>query len=235
MKLLRIWRQYDSIKAAVLLIALALFLTGYCIRSAASYALFMQKPVEYICTASAGIDKILPQLANTDGIRAYSKQKTRNLEGSQQRIQVTLLNPSYLANCYALNETRTVYMNCPAFSELFGDAQSPVLFQGKLDGQTYSASAICTDKLTQNEPLAVIAAGESELHDTDSLRICVANQDVFSPESIGLTVMNRETLCAAEYEQKLMLLQIRFGVLSVILALTGAAAFLRIYRLTNTE
>ena len=41
MRFLRLLRQYDSVKAAVMLSALAAFLTGYSIRAAAGYAASM--------------------------------------------------------------------------------------------------------------------------------------------------------------------------------------------------
>lgn len=233
MKLLRLWRQYDSVKAAVLLTAFALFMLGFCIRSAAAYAEFLRTPTEYICSSYTELDRVLPQLAYTEGIRAYSRQKTANLAEHQQEISVTMLSAAYLSDCYGLPESaRTVYMNPAAFSVFCGeDAQSPVSFRGTLDGKPYAAQIICTQNLPQHEPFAALAVSAAELHDAETLRLCLTEPDACAPESIGLTVLNTEVQRAAAYEQQLVLLRIRFAALAAFLSLLAAGAFLKIYKL----
>ena len=230
MKMLRLFWQYDSVKAAVLLLALAIFLAGYCIRAAVSYAVILEAPTEYVCTAP-DIGKILPQLTNTDGLRAYSRQKKAYLAGENQTGSIVMLSAAYLADCYGLDgDAHTVWMNAEAFAA-WGDAasQSTAVFHGTLNGEPFSAQLICTENLPQSEPYAVLASSASELHDADALRVCAANRDTFAPDSLGLTVINPEQQCAADYEQQFVLLRIRFGMLSAILALIGAAAFFRVY------
>lgn len=227
---MRLWRQYDSIKAAVLLVLSAVLLIGYCIRSAARYAAFLQKRPEYLCAVPD--DSILRQLAGAEGVAAYSRQKTAYLSDGQQGCTVTQLSAAYLADCYGLpGDAHTVWMNAAAFAAFCGeDAQSPCAFRGTLDGQPFTAQIAVTEKLPQGEAMAVSAVGEAALRDADTLRICADDRDAFSPGQLGLTVLNTEALLAAEYEQTLILLRIRFGALSAFLALLGAAAFLRIYR-----
>lgn len=237
MKLLRLLRQYDSVKAAVILIALAIVLTGYCIRSAVSYASFLQAPAEYVCTAPVGIEQSIPQLSNADGVFAYSRQKKAYLTGENQTVSVVMLSAAYLADCYALEgDTHMVWMNAEAFAA-WGDAasQSTVFFNGTLDGKSFSAQLCCTENLPQGEPYAVLAASASDLHDADTLRICAANRDTFAPESLGLSITNPEQQCAADYEQKLVLLRIRFGAFSALLALLGAGAFLHICKMQRKK
>lgn len=232
MKLLRQFRQYDSMKAAVLLTAAALLLAGSCIRSAAAYAAILRKPAEYVCTAHSSIETALPQLTNAEQIRASSRQKTAYLTRKDQALPVTLLSAAYLSDCYALeHDAHTVWMNAAAFA-VFGDpaAQNTVDFSGELDGKPFRARLICTDSLPQDEPLAVLAAGAAELRGAETVRICAAQSDAFAPERFGLTVVNAERLCAAGYERELVLLRIRFGALSAFLATLGAAAFFRLYR-----
>lgn len=237
MKLIRLWRQYDSIKAVVLLIATGLLLIGYCIRTAAAYAIILRAPAEYVCTAPAGIEQVIPQLANADGVCAYSRQKKAYLAQENQTSSVVMLSAGYLADCYELEgDVHTVWMNAEAFTA-WGDAasQSAAVFHGTLDGKPFSAQLICTENLPQGEPYAVLAASASELHDADTLRICAADRDTFAPDSLGLTVINPEQQCAADYKQQLVLLRIRFGALSAILALIGAAAFLNIYQVKRNR
>ena len=89
MKLLRLWRRSDSFKMTVILLGLALFLIGYCIRSAADYAVILRTPPEYICTAPEGFDTILPRLTQTEGIIGYSRQKAAVLSQNDQTLIVT--------------------------------------------------------------------------------------------------------------------------------------------------
>ena len=232
MKLLRHFRQYDSMKAAVLLTAAALLLAGACIRSAAAYAAILKMPAEYVCTAYNGIEAVLPQLTNAEHIRAFSRQKTASLTQKEQTLPVTQLSAAYLSDCFALEgDAHTVWMNAEAFT-VFGNPaiQDTVDFYGELDGQPFRARLICTNILPQDEPLAVLAAGAAELRGAETVRICAADQDAFAPERFGLTVVNPEKLCAAGYEREMVLLRIRFGALSAFLALLGAAAFFRLYR-----
>lgn len=231
MKLLRLWRQYDSIKAVVLLTAAALFLVGYCIHFSAAYAVFLQSPTEYVCTAQDVPEETAPAIAGTEGIGAYSKQRSVRLSDGRRGIDVIMLSREYISICYALPaEAHTVYMNHAAFSAMFGDVQSPVSFRGTLEGREYYASVILADGLGQNEPFAVTGVDASQLQYADTLRICMIDKNSVSPESFGLTVINREELFKADYEQKMLLLRIRFAALSAFLALIGAAAFFRLYR-----
>ena len=227
---MRRWRQYDSFKAAVLLMILAVLLVGYCIRSAARYAAFLQTRPEYLCAVPD--DSITRQLAGKAGVAAYSRQKTAYLSDGQQGCTVTLLSAAYLADCYGLpGDAHTLWMNAAAFTAFCGEnAQSPCAFRGTLDGQPFTAQLICTENLPQGEMFAVSAVGAAALRDADTLRICANGRNAFSPAQLGLTVRNTEALLAAEYEQTLILLRIRFGALSAFLAMLGAAAFLRIYR-----
>jgi hypothetical protein len=120
-------------------------------------------------------------------------------------------------------------MNEAAFAAMHPASGQTADFRGELDGEAFSARLVCTEHLPQAEPFAVLAVSAAELHDTETLRICAADQNAFSPSLFGLTVTNPEAQCAAEYEQEMLLLRIRFGVLSAVLALLGAAAFFRLH------
>lgn len=166
---------------AVLPTASALFLSGYCIRSAAQYAVFLRAPAELVCTAPDNFERVLPQLAYAEGICGYSLQKTAYLAENQQEICVTMLSAAYLSDCLVLqNQARTVYMNPAAFSAFCGaDAESPVSFHGTLNGQPYTAQIVCTEKLPQHEPFTAAAITVAAPHDADTLRIRFAGPSAF--------------------------------------------------------
>ncbi len=229
MKLLRLWRQYDSIKAAVMLFALAVILIGYCIHAAAGYASVLRTPTEYICTLPKEDTTILLRLAQTDSIKGYSLQKKASLIQENSVMTVTLLSAAYLSDCYGITEQgRVIFANDAAFC---GDTeQGAVQIRGTLDGKPFSAAIIRTDALPDGQPLAVTAVSMAELHDASELRVCMTEPDSAALEQLGLHIVNPEVQLAAEYEKKLVLLRIRFGALAALLSCIAATAFLRIYR-----
>ena len=232
MKLLRLWRQYDSIKAAVMLFVLAVFLIGYCIRAAVGYALILRAPTEYICTLPENSDTLLLRLAQTDSVKGYSRQKKAALMQGNRTLTVTLLSAAYLSDCYAVSEqSRVIWVNDAAYSAFSGDTeQSAVQARGTLDGNPFSAEIIRTDALPNGQPLAVTAASAAELHDASELRICMTEPDSALLEQLGVHIINPEVQLATEYEKQLVLQRIRFGALAALLSCIAAAAFLYIYR-----
>lgn len=228
MRFLRLWRQYDSIKAAVLLVALAVFLVGYCIHAALTYAMLLQTPAEYICTADGEFDSILPRLMQIETVKGYSMQKTAYLVQKDKTLNVTMLSAAYFSDAYGITENaHTVWANDAAFAAICENTDAQ--FQGTLDGKPFSAAIICTNALPKSQPFAAMSVNAAELHDAAELRICMTEQNTAEIEQLGLSVLNKDVMCAAEYEKKLVLLRIRFGALSAILALIGAAAFFRVY------
>ncbi len=233
MKILRLWRQYDSIKAAIMLLALAAFLIGYCIHAAISYAVLLQTPTEYICAADGDTEKHISQLMQLTAVRGYSQQKTVYLSQNEKSLNVTQLSAAYLADIYGITDSsRMIWANASAFASFCGDTETQSLrFQGELDGKPFSAEIVCTDALPNAQPTAVMSVNVSALHNAAELRICMADQDTALLGQLGLTIHNSEILCTAKYEQELVLLRIRFGMLSVFLCCIAAGAFLRYYRL----
>ena len=237
MKLLRLWKRYDSIKAAVMLLASAVFLIGFCMHAAAQYAVMLRTPAEYICEMPQAYETLLPQLAQTDSVRGYSRQKTASLIQDSRTMTVTLLSAAYLSDCCGITEQgRIIWANAAAFSAFCGNAaQDAAQLRGTLDGRPFSASVIRTDALPDSQPLAVMAVSTAELHDASALRICMTERDSAALEQIGLHILNPEVQLAAEYEKQLVLLRIRLGAAAALLSCIAAAAFLHIYRIRANE
>ncbi len=234
MKLLRLWKQYDSIKAAVMLFALAVFLIGYCIHAAADYAVILQTPSEYICAMPDKYETLLPRLPQTEGIRAYSPQKTAELAQNDRTLNITLLSAAYLYDSYGIEtDAHVIFANDAAFAAICGDnTDQSVQYRGMLNGKPFAAEIIRTDTIPDGQPYAVTAAAAADLRDGYELRICLDGSDPALLEQLGLRIMNPEVQVAAEYEKKLVLLRIRFAALSAALSCIAAGAFLWIYRNT---
>ena len=234
MKILRLLRQNDSIKAAFLLLALAAFLVGYCIHAAVTYAMLLQTPTEYICTTDGGFDSILPRLMQIETVKGYSMQKTAYLVQKDKTLNVTMLSAAYFSDVYGITENaHTIWANDAALAAICENTDAQ--FQGTLDGKPFSAEIICTNALPKSQPLAVMSADVAELRDATELRICMTEQGSAEIEWLGLSIRNTDAVCTAKYEQKLVLLRIRFGILSALICCIAAGAFIRIYRFSFNE
>ena len=236
MKLLRLWRQNDSIKAAVMLFALAVILLGYCIHAAAGYAVILQTPTEYVCTLPKDSDTLLLRLAQTDSVTGFSRQKNASLMQENRVLPVAFLSAAYLSDCYGITEQgRIIWANAAAFTAFCGDpVQDSAQIRGTLDNKPFAAEIIRTDALPDGQAFAVMAAGIAELRDAAELRICMTEPDSAALEQLGLQIVNPEVQLAAEYEKKLVLLRIRFGALAALLSCIAAAAFLHIHHNAKT-
>lgn len=231
MKLLRLWRQYDSIKAVVLLMLLAVFMLGYSIRAAGQYMTILQTPTSYLCTAASGFKTILPQLDQMESVQSYSLQKTAVLTEEDRTLRVTLLSPAYVFDCYGLEQSRAIYANRAAFGAFCGDTAAQYQqIRGALDGNRYDTELVQTDRIPEREAFAVLTVGAAELRDATELRVTMTEPDAAALERLGLRIVNPEVQLAAGYEQTMVLLRIRFGMLTVVLSCIAAAAFFRIYR-----
>lgn len=232
MKLLRLFRQYDSIKAAIMLFALAVFLAGSCIRAACAYAAILRAPAEYVCTAPDGFQTILPKLADHESVRGYSLQKKVTLTQENRTMTAACLSAAYLSDCLGIEaSSRSIFANAPAYTAFCGTDAAQQEFRGQRDGKPFFAEIIRTDALPSGRPFAAMAAGAAELHDAEELRVCLTGADQANAlAQLGLQIADPEAQTVSEYEQKLVLLRIRLGALAACLSCIAAAAFLRIFR-----
>ena len=217
-------------KAAVMLFALAVFLAGSCIRAACAYAAILRAPAEYVCTAPDGFRTILPKLAENERVRGYSMQTTAALTAQEHTLNVTGLSPAYLLDCCGIEAPfHTIFANEAAWTAFGLDAaEQSAQVRGTLGGKPFSGELIREDLLPDGQPAAVMAVTAAELHDAAELRVCMTEPDPDLLGQLGLQIMNPEAQTASEYEKQLVLLRIRFGALSALLAVIAAGAFLRV-------
>lgn len=231
MKYLRLFRRYDSIKAAVFLAGLAVYLLGVCICADVSYAAFLRTPAEYLCSWSGSLQTGIQQISGQ--IRGYSRQSSAVLTANGKSIPVTMLSAQYLADCYGLSGgTHTIWMNRTAFSQI-SESGSSMHISGTLGETPFSGEIVCSDALPQDAPYALLYADVSVLHDAEALRICMNEHDAAVLQQAGFQIMNPEAEIIFKYEQDILRIRIRFGLLAAFLALLAAGVFLRYHSINQ--
>lgn len=234
MKLLRYWRQYDRFKAAVLLGMFAAGMLLYAVCGAVQYAQMLRRPAEYVCILPENAKNALAALAQSEQVYASGRQLTQMLETQQHTLTVTRLDAQYAQDCYALDlRPNTLYMNDTAFSALrTAQTDGAVRLSGTLDGKPISCEALYCDVLPSGDAYAVMYAPAAELHDAAAVRVCMRTLDASPLTAAGLTLTDTRQQTAAEYEQRMMLLRLRLGMLCAVTALLAAGANARLFRIS---
>lgn len=235
-KTLRLLRMYDAFKAALLLGILAAVLTGYCVRSAVHYAQMRNQPAEYVCRYSGTQQAALADAETCDEITACSPQREILLETEHGSMTVTLLSVQYLSDCYALDPASAghiIRMNAAAIGAAGGEAAESVPLRGTLNGADFSGEGILLSSLPEGAPFAVMTGTAADLREADCLRVRLKHRDAQAGAVLseaGLSPADPAALQAAEYEETLLLVRLRFGLLSAALALIAAGACFRLGR-----
>ena len=234
----RMRRQSDGIKAGLLCFLLGAVLLAVTAGRIVRYAKMLQAPYELILsqhTASAGDSPAVMQLKLRDDVQAVSRQSEMQITVSETPLTVTLLSPQYLSAGYGLtpDSAQTVYCNLSAMMSLLPYQQEPPA-ETQMQCQTDSGSRVFRfrycDALPDGDPLAVMQASTAELSVSETCRVRMKARElggnaVQEIQMLGFDVINQDVLLTEEYEEKILLLHLRWGLLSAALAMICGAAF----------
>ena len=81
-RFLYVRKRYDCIKMVLLLCIVMLFLIGYIVYTAISYAEYLSTPYELVCS----VEKTDTEIRESENINAYSKQAVRTFEINEKTI-----------------------------------------------------------------------------------------------------------------------------------------------------
>ncbi len=237
-RFLRMRRQSDGIKAGLLCFLLGTVLLAVTAGRIVRYATMLDAPYELILsqyTASAGDSPAVMQLKLRDDVQAVSRQSEIKVSNNEITLSVTLLSPQYLSAGCGLtpDSAQTVYCNHSAMMTLL-PYQQELPAETQMQCQTDSGSRVLRfrscDTLPEGEPLAVMQASTAELSASETYRVRMKARElggtaVQEIQALGFDVINRDVLLAEEYEEKILLLHLRWGLLSAALAMICGAAF----------
>lgn len=230
-RMMRLLRMYDAFKMALLLGMLAAVLAGICVRYAVRYAHSLAQQTEYVCMFTGSQSTALEKTGMMQEITAYSPQCTKLLETDSGSVEVVLLSAQYLSDCFGIEAggaSHTVWMNQAALSLVSRNDTRAAQMTCRLDGQETELNAALSDSLPDDLPFAVMYGSAAQLRDADRIRVRMNRKERNAEKLLseaGLSFADTAQIQAAAYEEKLLLVRLRFGLLSVLLSALGSAAF----------
>lgn len=239
---LRLRKQHDSIKFALILFVCAvLFLTSGIIQIV-SYASYLNKPCEYILEAysdSASLEIALQKICDTEGaVNASFQYDYIITTGDNKTLMVSELSQKYLRVCYGIEaETNSnkVWLNSVAFDEFIGDSESDsVRLSYIVDGKRESAEFIRWKPLDSENAYAVSVGTTVSLANSRTVRVMFDSIDVTGTnvrqiENLGYTVSNREDMILEFHDQEMILSEVKHCIITTVLSFIGVFAFVRVY------
>lgn len=239
---LRLRKQYDSIKFALILFVCAVFSLTSGIIQIVSYASYLDKPCEYILEAysdSASLEIALQKICDTEGAVCASFQYDYIITtGDNKTLMVSELTQEYLWVCYGIEaETNSnkVWLNSVAFDEFIGDSESgSVRLSYIVDGKTETAEFIRWESLDSENAYAVSIGTTASLGNSHTVRVMFDNIDITGTnirqiENLGYSISNREDMLLQSHEQEMLLLETKCCIFATLLSLVGGLAFVEIY------
>ena len=240
---LRLRKQYDSIKLALILFICAVFFLTSGIIQIVSYASYLNKPCEYILEAysdSASLEIGLQKICDTEGAVCASFQYDYIITtGDNKTLMVSELSQEYLRVCYGIESgasSHKVWLNSVAFDEFIGDSESDsVRLSYIVDGKTESAEFIRWEPLDSENAYAVSVGTTVTLGNSRIVRVMFDSIDVTETnarkiENLGYTVSNREDMLTQSHEQALLFANLKCSIIGAILSLVGGYAFVEVYK-----
>ena len=240
---LRLRKQYDSIKFALILFLCAVFFLTSGIIQIVSYASYLNKPCEYILEAysdSASLEIALQKICDTEGAVSASFQYDYIITtGDNKTLMVSELSQEYLRVCYGIESgasSHKVWLNSVAFDEFIGDSESDsVRLSYIVDGKTESAEFIRWEPLDSENAYAVSVGTTVTLGNSRIVRVMFDSIDVTETnarkiENLGYTVSNREDMLTQSHEQALLFANLKCSIIGAILSLVGGYAFVEVYK-----
>lgn len=231
------FKESDYIKIASIMLILILVMVIGILESCIAYYEYLSEPYEINCSFS-DYSSVSEKMADSDGIIAYSRTITKDISVNNQMIRVECVNADYLNRCYGIrsDSNNTIWLNNKAFELLSSDNintnKEPEVM---IDGSKKQILLMRLSNLRNDEPYAVRVCGEGELKNSDIKKVCL-KKDGTSAETAylsraGLFPINSEIMVEADYEQKLLISDIKYSVL--VIAVSSICLFLsiRLYRI----
>ena len=240
---LRLRKQYDSIKFALILFVCAVFSLTSGIIQIVSYASYLDKPCEYILDAysdSASLEIALQKICDTEGAVCASFQRDYIITAENDKtLAVSELSREYLCDCYGIESntnSKTIWLNTVAFDEFIGEStDTSVRLYYSVDGKNESAEFIKCDALDSETAYAVSVGTTASLDDSTVVRVMFDSIDVTGSntrhlENLGYGISNREDMLMQVHEQELLFADVKCSIIGVMFSLVGGYAFVTVHK-----
>lgn len=231
------FKESDYIKIALIMLILILVMVIGILESCIAYYEYLSEPYEINCSF-ADFNSVAEKAAQSDEIIAYSRTITKDISVNDQMIKVECVNADYMNRCYGIrsDSNNTIWLNNMAFELIFSDNNTLNKQPGiMIDGSKKQMLLMRLSTIQNDEPYAVKVCNESELKNSDIIKICI-KKDGTSAETeylgkTGLYPINSEIIVESDYEQKLLISKIKYFVLVIIVSSICLFLSLRLYRI----
>lgn len=245
-RFLKLRKQNDKVKIAVLMFALAIgFLLSGILRIS-EFAAYTSATSEYILlpasSASLSPERIA-WLCDSEGIISASLQRkyTITVGSGETQIPIPVMEVSskYLADCFHIQTgtsgEEVFYLNKAAFDRL--SAASSISSERKSytinNGASHQARFLLCDSIP-GETAAAFYAGTSvslNTHSAESVRVMYQDSDITELRerelsSAGFSIQNQQDLLKGAYEKELFLKDILYDAVIIAITLTAGIALL---------
>lgn len=245
-RFLKLRKQNDKVKIAVLMFALAIgFAASACARLS-DFWMLSSAPSEYILlpTASGSLSpEKITWLCGSDGVVSASIQRQYTAAVGTGNVQTPLpvaeVSRSYLADCFAIQPDTSgedvYYLNQAAFDRL-----SAVLPKGSNrgacsvnGGTAHQARFLVCGSIPGELPAAFHAGTSAGLNPrtADSVRVMYQDSDITQLRETelsgaGFSIQNRQDLLTGTHEKESCLKDIMYDAVIIAIALTAGIALL---------
>lgn len=238
-RLLRLRKQDDCIKLALLLFLAAAWLAYIACVQGIEYARIQARPVEYVLESNfsgAVLEGNLQKIQALDGVAGVSRQREFSITVGDKMLTVTELERQYLTDCCGIEPSNTgsrYWLNREAFTNLLGSgAASPARVIYKKEEKTESGEFLLLSDFGGEEAFAASTGSTMTLGNVSTLRVMFAHgdpsgADIRKLESMGFTVLNQAEMERQSYETELALTKLSYASVAAFFALTGGLAFLK--------
>ena len=237
-KFIRWRRQSNAAKLAVVMLLVAGYFFANGIIQIVKYAGAINTPCEYLLAADNAVTQNdMNELMKLDGVLAASPKRVFAivLDG-EKTLSVTELSSDYLFTRYELyTKSGCFYMNYKAFQEITGeDIKDTIRLSYTDESAKRSSSEFDFEPtLPNNEPL-ILSVGTSAtlFKDNTSVLVLMKRRDLTGSdtnriERLGYSVQNREDIASAAHEQELLLVELKYGFITLLLSVFSCIAFIK--------
>ena len=241
---LKLRKRHDSIKFALILFLCAAYFIVNGIIQIASYASYLNKPVEYIleaASASATLDIGLDKLKETEGAVSASFQHDYVAVFENDAVLVVSeLSSEYLSECYGIESAgsgKKIWMNSVAYNEFVGETdETSVRLSYSVDDKKESAEFIKCVALDSEVVFAVSVGTSASLGGSNIVRVMfdgidVSGSNIKHLENVGYSISNKEDMLSEVYKQELFFVEVKYDIITAILSFIGGYVYIQVYKL----
>lgn len=237
-RLLRLRKQDDYIKLALLLFLAAGWLAYTACVQGTEYARIQARPVEYVLESGfseAVLNANLQRIQTLEGVVGVSRQREFSVTAGNKTLTVTELERRYLTDCYGIEGSdggSRYWLNREAFSAFLGSGASPVRLTYQKEERTESGEFSLFSGFSGEGAFAVSPGSTMTLGTAPALRVMFEHSDpsggdIRSLEGMGFTVLNQAEMQRHSHETELALTRFTYAAIAALFALTAGLAFLK--------